>query len=139
MKMAKASPEEVDGAVQLARLLEFTCCPRNFEMPAFPDTDEDEGAPFDPESKDDLRKLYEELKRLSPGLMRVVFGYHTLLEACCDPEADTLEWKNPYGYAPELLECLQACEQWLSTIPEGRKMQMRCQEEIARATGKEAE
>lgn len=33
-----------------------------------------------------------------PAFMRVVFGYETLVDNCCDPTKDFLDWKP--GYAP---------------------------------------
>ncbi len=33
-----------------------------------------------------------------PSFMRVVFGYETLVDNCCDPAKDFLDWKP--GYAP---------------------------------------
>jgi hypothetical protein len=36
--------------------------------------------------------------------------------------------------APKMLDMLERCEAWLSTIPEGRTMQLLCQEIITTAT-----
>lgn len=31
--------------------------------------------------------------RKAPPLSRTVFGYSVLIDNCCDPDADTLQWK----------------------------------------------
>lgn len=74
MKMAKASQEDMEGALALAQLTESACHPRAFSMPAFPDTDEVEGKVIDLESINDLRAFYDDVKKGSNGLERVVFG-----------------------------------------------------------------
>ena len=87
--MAKASPEEIDRAIELAHLFQATCDRRAFEPGHWPPT----GDPFDETEPHDLEAFYEECKRLAPGLMRVAFGYQVLVDNACDPDADTLEWK----------------------------------------------
>ncbi len=47
-------------------------------------------------SQDEMDRALE-LKRLCPGLMRVVFGFQVLVDNVCDPSSETLDWK------PELL------------------------------------
>lgn len=93
MKMAKASQEEMDRAMKLVRLLESTIDTRPFDTPQFPGTDEAEGDYFDEDDSDDLKKLVAQIRELCPGLMRVVFGFHVLVDNCCDPTSDTLAWK----------------------------------------------
>jgi hypothetical protein len=39
--------------------------------------------------------------------------------------------------AADMLEIVARCEMWLSTVPEGRAMQLACQAAIAKATGRE--
>ena len=39
-----------------------------------------------------------------PPFMRVVFGYETLVDHCCDPKADVLEWKPEVKHKDEALE-----------------------------------
>lgn len=97
MKLAKASDDEIKRAIKLAQFLEATCDVRNFEQPSFPEDD----TLLDEDSLEDLQRFYKGVKELCPGLLRVVFGYQVLLDNCCDPAADTLEWK------PELAEKLQ--------------------------------
>ena len=87
--MAKASQEEIDRAIELTHFLQSICDVRNFETPRWPKTDEW----FDPESTDDLKRFYNEVQRLCPGLMRVTYGFQVLVDNACDPDADTLEWK----------------------------------------------
>ena len=41
---------------------------------------------------------FEDAKNRPPAFMRVVFGYETLVNNCCDPSSDVLDWKP--GYAP---------------------------------------
>lgn len=89
MNMAKASQEEIDRAIELTHYLQATADVRNYETPYFPDTDE----PFDDEDPKDLRKFYDEVRRLCPGLMRVTFGFQVLVDNACDPNEDTLTWK----------------------------------------------
>jgi hypothetical protein len=49
---------------------------------------------------------FENAKDRPPAFMRVLFGYETLVNNCCDPNADTLEWKP--GYAPADTDRLRA-------------------------------
>lgn len=41
-----------------------------------------------------------------PAFMRVVFGYETLVQNCCDPAQDVLDWKP--GHAPSDFAKLRA-------------------------------
>lgn len=103
MRMAKASQEEMDRAMKLVRLLESTIDTRPFDTPQFPDTDEEEGAYFDEDDRADLKKLVAQIRELCPGLMRVVFGFHVLVDNCCDPASDTLAWKPELAAALNLV------------------------------------
>jgi len=92
MKMAKATDQEIDGAIRLARLTESVCRPKNFVSPQF-STDEKESEYFDEDDPKDLRKFYDRVKTLSGGLMRVTMGYQVLVTNMCDPSKDTIEWR----------------------------------------------
>lgn len=88
MKMAVASKDEQERALQLVRLFEETvdcrmwCCP------------EIDGERYDEDDPVYLEKFYKECKRLAPRLMRVVFGYRVLFDNVCNRSADTLEFKS---------------------------------------------
>lgn len=103
MKMAKASQSEMDRAMKLVHLLGATIDTRPFDRPQFLDTDEEEGAPFDEDDLDDLKKLVAQIRELCPGLMRVVFGFHVLVDNCCDPTSGTLAWKPELAAALNLV------------------------------------
>jgi hypothetical protein len=82
MKMAKASKEEWDKVVAFAQELA--------------------------DEQDYPRMTNEELgkwARNAPPLFRVVFGFMVLVDNCCDPNADTLEWK------PEITAAIAAYKQ----------------------------
>jgi hypothetical protein len=98
MKMAKASPVEIKAALELSQLTESVCHPRAFCQPQFPDTDDKEGEWFDEHNPKDLREFLWRVRSLSAGLVRVVFGFQVLVDNCCDPEKDVLDWK------PELMQ-----------------------------------
>lgn len=87
MKMAKASKEEVNRAIELANFLQGTADTRRYESPRWPDTDEI----IDLESAEDLARFYNEVKKLCPGLMRVAFGYQVLIDNVCDDGSGVLE------------------------------------------------
>ncbi len=54
-----------------------------------------------PEMTDEqLREFVEK----APVMFRVVFGYQVLVDNCCDPAADTLEWK------PDIAEAIAAAK-----------------------------
>lgn len=93
----------MDRAIKLVHLLGATIDTRPFDHPQFPDTDEEEGAEFDEDDRDDLKKLVAQIRELCPGLMRVVFGFHVLVDNCCDPAADTLAWKPELAAALKLV------------------------------------
>ncbi len=79
MKIAKADPEEIAAVNQFMRELE--------DEIKYPEKSDEE--------------LREWIKN-APCLFRVVFGYQVLLDNCCDPDADTLEWK------PEIKSMMEA-------------------------------
>ena len=92
MKMIKATENEIEKAIQLARLTESVCRPKNFESRHFP-KESNEVEYFDENDPEDLRKFYERVKMLSCGLMRVTFGYQALVEEVCDPSKAVLDWR----------------------------------------------
>lgn len=49
---------------------------------------------------------FENAKDRPPAFMRVVFGYETLVNNCCDPDKDYLEWKP--GHSPSEVTALRA-------------------------------
>ncbi len=49
---------------------------------------------------------FENAKDRPPAFMRVIFGYETLVNNCCDPTKDTLEWKP--GYSPSEVDAQRA-------------------------------
>ena len=116
MKMAKASPEEIENALNLAELLRELCDPRNFEMPRWPDSDGDihgkAGEVFDEDDTDDLRLFYEAVKALAPGAMRVAFGYQVLVDNLCDSEKEYLDLKPEIQEAQIKAEICQKHDQF---------------------------
>lgn len=120
MKMAKASEAEIHAVIDLAKVVESVCHPRRFEMPRFPDTDDDEGKPFDDTNLSDLRAFYLLVKEYSEGLQRVAFGYSVMFDNACDPSQDTLEFKPEITRAMDshraLVEALQHAKKLLKTI-----------------------
>jgi len=94
MKMAKASKQDIDAAVDLAGVL------GNVDKgyyPAAPDSDDpDEPTFFDADDPEHLRAFYDRVKgcldAAPGGLFRVVWGSHTLLRNdLVDPDLDHLE------------------------------------------------
>ena len=78
MKVAKASKEEWEYVMKFVQTLE--------DEIKYPEkTDEELGA----------------WVRKAPCLFRVVFGYQVLVDNCCDPDNDALEWK------PELKKLME--------------------------------
>jgi hypothetical protein len=98
MKLAKASPEEVDALLNLMRVL------RSCEDDGFPckpdgthDAPDDANLWFDPDDPDHLRAFYDRIMACFAdhpgGLMRTVGGYHlAMTNDVFDPAADTYEW-----------------------------------------------
>lgn len=52
---------------------------------------------------------FENAKDRPPAFMRVLWGFETLVNACCDPAADTLEWKPGHDPA-QLRELLRVAK-----------------------------
>jgi hypothetical protein len=97
MKLAKASPQEVDALLNLMRVLN-TADDNGF--PCKPDGTWDEGEDmewFDPDDAEHLRKFYDRVmdcfKDHPGGLSRTIGGYHLAMNNdVFDPDADTYEW-----------------------------------------------
>jgi len=97
MKLAKASPEEVDALMNLMRVLNTA----DDGIPCKPDGTWEEGEDriywFDTDDTDHLRKFYDRVTACFAdhpgGLMRTIGGYHlAMVNDVFDPEADTYEW-----------------------------------------------
>ena len=73
MKVAKASREEQEQVLRFVQKLE--------DEIKYPEMSDTQLAEFVRETLDDL------------NLFRVAFGYMVLVDNCCDPSADALEWK----------------------------------------------
>lgn len=96
MKLAKASPEEVDALLNLMRVLN-TADGEN--MPCKPDGTWDDGEDdyFDPSDRDHLRIFYDRVMACFAdhpgGLTRTIGGYHlAMTNDVFDPDADSYEW-----------------------------------------------
>jgi hypothetical protein len=106
MKLAKASPEEVEALLNLARVLNSADCDG---FPCKPDgtwEDGEDGEWFDVDDPDHLRKFYDRVMGCFEdhpgGINRTVWGYHLAMENnVFDPNADTYEWH------PSLLEAVE--------------------------------
>jgi hypothetical protein len=85
MKMAKASPEEIQAAIDLSQNLESLV---EYGIAA------DEAELVKPDWSDERLGRYVREWCGKNSLFRVVFGYQVLVTCCCDPDADTLEWRK---------------------------------------------
>jgi hypothetical protein len=114
MKIAKASPEEVDALLNLMRVLNsaehgFPCQPDGTRL-------EDDPEYFEPENRDHLRKFYERVTACFAdhpgGLTRTVGGFHlAMTNDVFDPAADTYEWH------PSLVAAVQARRETAGELP----------------------
>lgn len=91
MKMAKATPEDISIVREFFQMLEEildyeTYTPLN-----------DKGEYEEPVEVLTTEKLGElvlgKLSEVTRSWSRVVYGCQTLIDNCCDPDADTLEWR----------------------------------------------
>ena len=102
MKMAKASSDDVDKVIAFFHVIE-EYMDYGTHTPENPDVEE-ESIDLDPERFVELlRERWG--RRFGPcgvdaAWSRVVHGYQVLVDNCCDPNAETLEWK------PEIAEKL---------------------------------
>lgn len=102
VKMAKASKEDIQKVVEFFRFIEEyfeygTHTPENEE------TEEESIELSESDFVDRLSKLWGgRFKPVGVDAMwsRVVFGCGMLIDNCCDPNSDVLEWK------PEIVELL---------------------------------
>ena len=107
MKLAKATPEEVEALLNLMRVLNTT---EDNGFPCNPDGTWDAGEDmehFEVDSKEHLRKFYDRVmgcfKDHPGGLCRTVGGYHlAMTNDVFDPNADTYEWH------PDLVPAVEA-------------------------------
>ena len=96
MKLAKASPQEVDALLNLMRVLNTA----EDGIPCKPDGTWEEGEDmewFDVEDSEHLRKFYDRVTACFAdhpgGLMRTIGGFHlAMTNDVFDPDADTYEW-----------------------------------------------
>jgi hypothetical protein len=107
VKLAKATPAEVDALMNLMRVLN-TC--EDNQIPCKPDGTWEEGEDmqwFDPDLKEHLRKFYDRVmgcfKDHPGGLSRTIGGYHLAMEnGVFDPNDDCYAWH------PDLLAAVEA-------------------------------
>jgi hypothetical protein len=96
MKIAKASPEDVDALLNLMRVLKTA----DDGIPCKPDGTWEEGEDmewFDVEDSEHLRKFYDRVTACFAdhpgGLTRTIGGFHlAMTNDVFDPDADTYEW-----------------------------------------------
>ncbi len=93
MKMAKATPKDLDAAIQLAGMIENVC---QGYYPSNADPEDDDPMFFDADDHEHLRAFYDrvmEIVKPAPGgLHRVSGGLHTLLHNnIVDPAQDFIE------------------------------------------------
>lgn len=106
MKIAKASPEDVEAILNLMRVLNTAA---GEEFPCKPDGTWDEGEDmewFDPQDPRHLRKFYDRVMGCfteNPGsITRCIGGFHlAMTNNVWDPDADCYEWH------PTLLEAVE--------------------------------
>jgi hypothetical protein len=110
MKLAKASPEEVEALLNLMRVLNSA---DDEYMPCKPDGTWDDGEDmewFDVENPKHLRKFYDRVmacfEKHPGGITRTIGGYHlAMTHDVFDPDADTYEWH------PTLVAAVEARQQ----------------------------
>lgn len=95
MKMAKATPDDIQRVIDFFRFIE-EFMDYGAYTPESEEVEEDSVDLTDEQFVEHLRKLWG--RRFGPvkvdaAWSRVVFGFQVLLDNVCDPEADTLEWK----------------------------------------------
>jgi hypothetical protein len=96
MKLAKASPQEVEALLQLMRVLNTA----DDGIPCKPDgtwDDDDNVDYFDADDKTHLRKFYDRVTACFAdhpgGLIRTIGGYHlAMTHDVFDPDSDFYEW-----------------------------------------------
>jgi hypothetical protein len=120
MKLAKASPEEVEALMNLMRVLNSA---EDDGPPCKPDGTWDEGEEnqwFDPDNKDHLRKFYDRVMACFAehpgGLIRTIGGYHlAMTNDVFNPDSDCYDWH------PTLLDAVSARELERSKRNDGLK------------------
>lgn len=112
MKIAKATPEEVDALLNLMRVLNTA----EDGIPCKPDGTWEEGedmAYFDSGDEEHLRKFYDRVmgcfENHPGGLTRTIGGYHlAMTNDVFDPSADTYEWHPTLAAAVEARQRLDS-------------------------------
>lgn len=92
MKVAKASKAEWEKVLAFVQELE-----EQIKYAALSDSKSDE-------------ELGKWIRESSPPFFRIVFGYQVLVDNCCDPAADTLEFK------PEIKRAIENHEPLLAAL-----------------------
>lgn len=112
MKMAKASPEEIEAGIRIVGILDSI---DSGYYPLAAGVDEDDEAPtfFDEDDPAHLRHFYDQVKATldsAPGWPgRVIFGFAVIADPrnkMLDPNADTLE------FHPAIKAALDAKDAW---------------------------
>lgn len=88
MKMAKASPEEIEATIKLAVRIDDL----------LRDTARDD---------EDVDRLVAKAVRTHQrrwSLQRIAFGYQMLVDNCCDPDESALEWRKDIRVLVEAAE-----------------------------------
>lgn len=89
MKMAKASKEDLDQVRQFFDMLEEV-----IEYGTFTKPDDDSEDISDEQFVSLIRKAWNTRgEGVGTAWRRVVYGCDILIDNCCDPAADTLEWR----------------------------------------------
>jgi len=93
MKMAKADKEDIDGVTDFFLMLEEVIEYGTFTRPN-PDEEEISEDVDDKRIVELIRAAWGERgPGVGPSWRRVVMGCAVLIDNCCDPDADTLEWR----------------------------------------------
>lgn len=102
MKMAKADAQDVDSVREFFQMLEEVLEYGTYTPP----NDEHEEESIDVDDETLMSMIRERWGIRGPGVgaswRRVVMGYAVLVGNCCDPDADTLEWR------PDIQKMLEA-------------------------------
>ncbi len=106
MKMAKASKEDFQRVIRFFQLVEEYMDDRTYTPP----TEDDSGETIDLDDAGFIELLREMWggRFKPPGVLgswsRVVHGGEILIENCCDPNSEVLDWK------PEIAAAIKAFE-----------------------------
>lgn len=108
MRMAKASKRDIDMTIEFFQLIE------EFMDNGTVLKGEEEHDVTDEEFVAIMREMWG--RRFGPckvdaAWTRVVFGCSTLIDNCCDPSLDYLDWKPEYKAAIEAMEAAKSTEE----------------------------